>query len=1027
MVTLQFRFLNVKFNFRGPSVEPRKQKVHMSTLVIGKPHSRTNASAIFLGLLLIICRPVRGQDPGPNILLIVADDLGYADVGFQGCLDIPTPHLDQLASQSVRFTNAYVTHPFCSPTRAGLLTGRYQQRFGYEYNPAWEPRSTLLGLPLSETTLPQVLKTAGYTTGAVGKWHLGAHPQFHPNQLGFDEYFGLLGGGHVYLPGSTGFAESTIPMDRNGQSEPLEQPLTELLGQEASAFITARQATPWFLYLSFNAPHVPLQPTQLEIDRVQHITDVTRRKYAGLVVGMDDAIGEVMATLKSTGQEDNTLIWFMSDNGGAVTTAHGSNVPLRGEKGRLFEGGVRVPSVMSWPQHIAPGTTFEAPVTSLDVFATVAALTQAVVPENHVLEGVNLLPHLSGDITESPHDQIFWRTGGGTGMAIREGDWKLVSHDPMTIQLYDLSNDIGETNDLASANPEIVARLLQAWQAWNASNVEPSFRPSVSISGTTVSIRGTELDDLISVQKIKSPVGSTWVRVEVNQNTHTVSAGLTSIIIDGFEGNDQVTIHGYVKVPAILRGGAGDDMLTGGGGDDTLEGNAGQDILNGGIGSDILVGGSEDDTYTFGAVSSLTEAESIIELADEGTDTLDFSSQPVAVSVDLGTTLDQSVHIRRRLQLNAVDTIENAIGGARSDVLTGNSLANSLTGGPGNDRLTGSVGDDVLDGGMGDDTYVFAAAMAAEADTVTEGESAGTDTLNFSGLTTDVVLTLETSLVQTVHVNRTLKLNSGVVIERALTGSGNDILTGNALPNSLTGGAGNDQLTGSGGNDLLLGGTGDDTYVFGAAPEAEADTVTEGAGSGADTLDFSGQTSEVVLKLGSSLVQVVHVNRMLKLNSGAVIESAVGGSGNDILSGNSLANSLTGGEGHDILIGSAGDDQLLGSAGSDILIGGIGQDNLDGGDHDDILIAGRTSSDGLFNNLNDLRTEWTSAIFYQTRIDNLRMGVGASRASLKTKINVVNDAGAIDTFFGRDGLDWYFRALDDVISDLMPNEIVDAL
>ena len=283
----------------------------------------------------------------------------------------------------------------------------------------------------------------------------------------------------------------------------------------------------------------------------------------------------------------------------------------------------------------------------------------------------------------------------------------------------------------------------------------------------------------------------------------------------------------------------------------------------------------------------------------------------------------------------------------------------------------------MLDGGTGDDTYVFAEAMAAEADTVTEAESAGTDTLNFSALTTDVVLDLESSLIQTVHVNRTLKLNSGVVIEKALTGSGNDILTGNSLVNSLTGGAGNDQLTGSGGDDFLVGGMGNDTYVFGAAPVAEADTVTEGVGSGADTLDFSGQTTDVVVKLGSSLVQAVHANRMLKLNSGVVIEKVLTGSGNDILSGNALANILTGGAGHDVLIGSGGDDQLLGAEGRDLLIGGVGQDALDGGDDDDILVAGRTSSDGLFGNLNDLRTAWISASSYQTRnhggIQNFRI------------------------------------------------------
>ena len=246
----------------------------------------------------------------PNILVILADDLGYADLGFNGCQDIPTPHLDRLAKQSVRCTSGYVTHPFCSPTRAGLLTGRYQQRFGHENNPAWLPDSTVAGLPLSQTTLPQVMKTAGYVTGCVGKWHLGAHPQFHPNRRGFDEYFGLLGGGHIYLPGAKGGVEYNIPMNRNGQDEPLTEYLTDVLGREASAFVKRHQGEPWFLYLAFNAPHTPLQVTDKQLDRVKHISDETRRNYAGLVVGLDDAVGEVLdhAPRERTGGEHAGLV-----------------------------------------------------------------------------------------------------------------------------------------------------------------------------------------------------------------------------------------------------------------------------------------------------------------------------------------------------------------------------------------------------------------------------------------------------------------------------------------------------------------------------------------------------------------------------------------------------------------------------------------------------------------------------------------------------------------------------------------------
>jgi arylsulfatase A-like enzyme len=413
----------------------------------------------------------------PNVLLIVADDLGFADVGFHGCKDIPTPHLDRLAAASVRFTNGYVTHPFCSPTRAGLLTGRYQQRFGHENNPAWKPESAVLGLPLSQTTLPQALKTAGYSTGAVGKWHLGAHPQFHPNRRGFDEYFGMLGGGHVYLGGTKGGVEYSIPMDRNGQPEPLDGHLTEVLGREAAAFVTRHKAesTPWFLYLAFNAPHTPLQVTDKQLERVQHIADETRRKYAGLVIGLDDAVGQVLATLKSSGQSEHTLVWFLSDNGGPVGVTHSDNSPLRGAKGQVFEGGVRVPFLISWPKRLSAGKTFDAPVHSLDVFATVAALADAKVPESHAVEGVDLLPYLTGAKSAAPHKHLFWRTGGGAKFAVREGDWKLVADDPSKPQLFNLATDIGELKDLSTGHPEVFARLRQAYDEWNQHNIVPGF------------------------------------------------------------------------------------------------------------------------------------------------------------------------------------------------------------------------------------------------------------------------------------------------------------------------------------------------------------------------------------------------------------------------------------------------------------------------------------------------------------------------------------------------------------------------
>jgi len=375
----------------------------------------------------------------------------------------------------VRCTSGYVSHPFCSPTRAGLLTGRYQQRFGHENNPAWLPDSPVAGLPLSQTTLPQAMKTAGYVTGCVGKWHLGAHPQFHPNRRGFDEYFGLLGGGHIYLPGAAGGVEYNIPLNRNGQDEPLTEYLTDVLGREASAFVKRHAGEPWFLYLAFNAPHTPLQVTDKQLDRVRHIPDETRRNYAGLVVGMDDAVGEVLAALRESGQEANTLVWFFSDNGGPVSVSHSDNTPLRGAKGNVFEGGIRVPFLVSWPGRLPQNKDYAQPVISLDVFATAVALSGATVPAGHALEGVDILPYLAGEKTGAPHARLFWRSGGGTRFAVREGDWKLVGGEEGGTQLFHLARDIGETQDLATAQPDVLHRLQKAYDEWNQDNIAPVF------------------------------------------------------------------------------------------------------------------------------------------------------------------------------------------------------------------------------------------------------------------------------------------------------------------------------------------------------------------------------------------------------------------------------------------------------------------------------------------------------------------------------------------------------------------------
>ncbi len=436
----------------------------------------------FLSLLFVLLLSAPAVAAKPNVLVIIADDLGYNDLGFQGSKEIPTPHLDKLAAQSLRCTNGYVSHPFCSPTRAGIMTGRYQHRFGHENNPAWLPESTTAGLSLSETTFPSLMQKAGYTTGAVGKWHLGAHPQFHPNKRGFDEYFGALGGGHVYFPGAGGGAEYNIPLNRNEKDEPQTKYLTEHFGDEATAFVGrhADESKPWMLYLAFNAPHTPLQAPKEWLEKLKHIENDSRRTYAAMVCALDAAIGGVLAKLDETKQRENTLICFVSDNGGPNLSAKSGtnftdNTPLRGAKGMVYEGGMRVPFLVSWPAKIKPGT-YDQPVIALDFLPTSLAAAEStdLTPKN--LDGVNLLPFLTGEKNGAPHETLFWRSGGpGGNNAVRRGSMKLVRLGAAEPELYDLSANIGESKNLAAEKPEIVKELVAAIAEWEKGTVAPGF------------------------------------------------------------------------------------------------------------------------------------------------------------------------------------------------------------------------------------------------------------------------------------------------------------------------------------------------------------------------------------------------------------------------------------------------------------------------------------------------------------------------------------------------------------------------
>lgn len=419
----------------------------------------------------------------PNVLIIVADDLGYNDVGFQGSKEIPTPNLDKLATQSVRCTSGYVSHPFCSPTRAGLLTGRYQHRFGHENNPAWLPEDTKQGLPLDQITLPQVLKQNGYTTGHVGKWHLGAHPQFHPLKRGFDENFTALGGGHLYFADGKGGEEYKIPLDRNGAKEPQQGYLTDQFGDEAAAFVQRHASgQPWFLYFAFNAPHTPLQAPEKWLAKFSAIQDPNRRTYAAMIAALDENVGKVLAQLDATQQRENTLITFISDNGGPHLAVKGKgmtnftdNSPLRGAKGAVYDGGIRVPFLVSWPAKLKAGV-YDQPVIALDFFSTAIALAGGQIPSDRKIDGVNLIPFLTGENKSAPHEVLFWRSQGPKGnYAARMGNWKFVRLGNAAPELYNLASDIGESKNLANEKPEELAKLEAAVAAWDKETIAPAF------------------------------------------------------------------------------------------------------------------------------------------------------------------------------------------------------------------------------------------------------------------------------------------------------------------------------------------------------------------------------------------------------------------------------------------------------------------------------------------------------------------------------------------------------------------------
>ena len=439
---------------------------------------------LYITILLNFFSCGKSNNKPPNVIVIISDDQGYADVGFHGSNEIFTPNIDRIAKNGVVFSEGYVSYAVCSPSRAGLITGRYQNRFGYSRNILLAPNDSLMGLPLSEQTLPDVLNNVDYKTKAIGKWHLGAHKSLVPEKRGFDEFFGFLIGGHRYFPEDltlNDLTEARRQMDGyitkiydNGKRIDTKKYLTEELSDNAVKFIEDNSDNPFFLYLSYNAPHTPLQATTKDLERNKHIDIEKRQTYAAMVSSMDDGIGLILDKLEQKNIFENTIVFFFSDNGGVEWYNFSDNGPLRGIKGDFFEGGIRVPFTMQWPNKIKPGTIYDKPIIALDIFATVASAAKAEKYIKNEIDGVNLIPYLSGNKSGLPHEYLYWKNPDKDIDVIRDDRYKYlrIKNDEY---IFDLKNDISEESNIIDLSKPIYDRLKFQFKLWEKDMIDPVF------------------------------------------------------------------------------------------------------------------------------------------------------------------------------------------------------------------------------------------------------------------------------------------------------------------------------------------------------------------------------------------------------------------------------------------------------------------------------------------------------------------------------------------------------------------------
>ncbi len=427
----------------------------------------------------------------PNILMILCDDLGYSDVGFNGSKDIPTPNLDMLAKNGTILTDAYVAHPFCGPSRASLMTGRYAHKIGAQFNlPPNSGETIKKGIDINEIFISKVLQDAGYYTGIVGKWHLGASTGYHPSERGFNDFYGFLGGGHNYHPkqfkaaykkqkdrGREIIWDYLHPLEHNGKVVDETEYVTDGLSREAVRFIgeaADKKDNPFFLYLSYNAPHTPLEAKEEDLKLFEHIKDKKRKTYAAMVYAVDRGIKKIVDELKATGQYGNTLIIFFSDNGGKMK-AGATNYPLKEGKGSAYEGGFRVPMFFHWPNVVPTGKTYNYPVSALDFYPTLANLAEAKIPVTKQLDGKDIWNDFLSNKNPRPDEHIYVmrHRNGFTDVAVRKDDWKALKAYQEHWKLFNIKNDKEENNNLSNKHPEILKALVSEAKIWSKTNMQP--------------------------------------------------------------------------------------------------------------------------------------------------------------------------------------------------------------------------------------------------------------------------------------------------------------------------------------------------------------------------------------------------------------------------------------------------------------------------------------------------------------------------------------------------------------------------